>query len=472
MTLIDQRAVNPADWEITAADPGSDAEVWDAPTDLDAEPLRPTGFIEWFVVAQTAIPAILFLPGSQAVRLPVRIGTYALTLIGFAWWWMNRSQRLRHPAHRWLWLALVYLGVMIFHPQTSSPLGGIAQTFLYFAVFSSVFWAPSFVDSPRKLVRLLALLLVCNGINSMVGVLQVYDPDRFMPRELSFAFGDKNALAMVSYVGADGRVVVRPPGLFDTPGAVCGAGTIAALLGLVFALERFAWWKRAAALLFALAGISAIYLSHVRANFVVVVGMMIVYAALLIVQGQRVRATAFAALCIGLVATGLIGASMVGGESIVDRFSSLLDRDPRSLYYESRGEHLTVGFRELWARYPLGAGLARWGMMRGYFGDPGNLDSTALWAEVQPNAWMVDGGIVLLSLYGVALLVTALFEWRLVAAIADHEDRRWAIVVAALNLGTLALIFSFVPFTTQVGLQFWFLEGALLGAMAYRTRYS
>jgi len=29
----------------------------------------PSGFIEWFVVAQTAIPAMLYLPGSQAYRL-------------------------------------------------------------------------------------------------------------------------------------------------------------------------------------------------------------------------------------------------------------------------------------------------------------------------------------------------------------------------------------------------------------------
>jgi hypothetical protein len=34
----------------------------------------------------------------------------------------------------------------------------------------------------------------------------------------------------VTYIGPNGEAIVRPPGLFDTPGAVCGAGTIAALL--------------------------------------------------------------------------------------------------------------------------------------------------------------------------------------------------------------------------------------------------
>jgi hypothetical protein len=51
-----------------------------------------------------------------------------------------------------------------------------------------------------------------------------------------------------------------------------------------------------------------------------------------------------------------------------------------------------------------------------------------------------------------------------------REDRYWAATVAAVNIGTLALVFSFVPFVTQVGLQFWFLEGALHGAMANRPR--
>ena len=48
---------------------------------------------------------------------------------------------------------------------------------VYFAVMSPLFWAPAFVKTPEHLARLLGLLLICSGINSMVGVLQVYDPD-------------------------------------------------------------------------------------------------------------------------------------------------------------------------------------------------------------------------------------------------------------------------------------------------------
>ena len=38
------------------------------------------------------------------------------------------------------------------------------------------------------------------------------------------------------------------------------------------------------------------------------------------------------------------------------------------------------------------------------------------------------------------------------------------------NLGTAALIFTFTPFVTQIGLQFWFLAGALHGLVAGRGR--
>ena len=108
--------------------------------------------------------------------------------------------------------------------------------------------------------------------------------------------------------------------------------------------------------------------------------------------------------------------------------------------------------------------------MSNYFGDPSNLDATPLWAEVQPNAWVIDGGLVFVLLYGAALVAVVARQWRLVARLPDPDDRVWAAAVVAVNVGTMALVFSFVPFTTQVGLQFWFLEGALHGAMAGRLR--
>lgn len=432
--------------------------------------LWPTGFAEWFVVAQTAIPALLFVPGSQALRLPIRIGAYATALLGLALWWLRGQPRIAaHPSHGWLRVCLLWLALMLTHPLTNSLAGGVGQLVLYLAVFCSVFWAPSMVDRRDGLMRILALLLVCNGLNALVGVLQVYDPDRWMPRELSFAFaGNRDALAAATYIGAHGRAIVRPPGLFDTPGAVCGPGTVAALIGLIFALQPIPRWKRAAALVFSALGLAAIYLSHVRANFVITLGMMVVYFVLLVVQRQRAHAATFATCAAAVLVAAFLGSSLLGGESIASRFSTLLDEDPRSLYYAARGQQLSDGFSAIASQYPFGAGLARWGLMNNYFGDPANLDSTPLWAEIQPTAWVIDGGIVFVLIYGAALLAVIGRQWRLVSRLADADDRVWAAAVVAVNAGTIALVFSFVPFTTQVGLQFWFLEGALHGAMAAR----
>jgi hypothetical protein len=126
---------------------------------------------------------------------------------------------------------------------------------------------------------------------------------------------------------------------------------------------------------------------------------------------------------------------------------------------------LEYAFDELLSQYPLGAGLGRWGMISSYAGVS---SSRQIWAEIQPTAWILDGGLFLLVLYSLALLATVLWELKLVRRLPDRDDRLWASAVVAANIGTLALVISFVPFTTQLGLQFWFLEGLLHGAMALK----
>jgi hypothetical protein len=198
--------------------------------------------------------------------------------------------------------------------------------------------------------------------------------------------------------------------------------------------------------------------------------MMLVYGLMLGYQGRRTKAALFASACVGLVVFGLTASVIVGGEGIRDRFSSLLADDPRTIYLNNRGHGMMQGLSELGDKYPFGAGLARWGMMRGYFGNAANLDSTELFAEVQPNAWMLDGGFVLIGLYGMALIVTMVYDWKIVRSIRDPLTQPWVSAIVAANLGTIAMVFSFVPFGTQMGLQFWFLEGVLHGAFIGQMR--
>ena len=355
---------------------------------------------------------------------------------------------------------------MVFHPKMSSLLLE-SQTVLYFAVFCPIFWVPAFVVSRQKLIRVLAILLVCNGLNSVVGVLQVYDPARWMPAQFSNLYRESPLLMEIaSYIGPDGRRIIRPPGLYDTPGAVCGAGTVATLLGLIFALETgIPIWQRAIALGFSFAGIAAIFLSHVRSSFIVTLGMIGVYLGLLALQNQKKRLTGFLGLAGALLAVALSFATLLGGASVEERFMTVFASDPRKFYYENRGQQVESALTNLATEYPMGAGLARWGMSASFFQVP---RSTLLWAEVQPAGWILDGGLPMVILYSLALIATLLWELKLVLRLPDPNDRLWASAVVAVNVGTLALVFTFVPFLTQLGLQFWFLEGLLHGAMAYK----
>jgi hypothetical protein len=259
--------------------------------------------------------------------------------------------------------------------------------------------------------------------------------------------------------------------LFDSAGAVAGAAMVATILGLVFCLEPMAWWKRAVSLGFAVAGMSALYLSHVRAAFVMTLATMVAYLGLLLIQNQKKRLVGFAVLSFGLVAVGLSIATTLGGDSVADRFETLLAEDPRELYYQSRGIQVKSAMTVLVDEYPFGAGLGRWGMLSYYFGESGP-QSRGLFAEVQPNAWMLDGGVPLVALYSLVLIVTLFGDLKLIRSLADPEDRLLATIVVAANVGTLGLVFTFVPFGTAVGMQFWFLEGMLRGAMADRPRFA
>ena len=426
-----------------------------------AVPPSKWGPAEFFVISQTAIPAALYLPGTQGVRVYVRVAAFLISMAFLAWWAFGalgprKRQTLPHPAQPWLLAAIVYTAAMVLHPFTSSTLGGVAQLALYLSVMAPLFWAGAVVRDPDHLARLMTLLLVCNGVNAFVGVMQVYDPGRWMPHEMSrIVTQSQFGLDSVTYMGPNG-LIVRPPGLFDTPGAVAGPGMYAALLGLVFATSAQAWWKRIIALGGSFAGVAAIYLSQVRVSLVVLAIMLGAYVAILTLHQRVKRASTFSIIAGGIVVGTFTFAVVLGGESIIERTYSLFAQDPVSLYSASRGGQLVYTFDDMVATYPLGAGLGRWGMIASYFGT-----KMPMWAEIQVAGWAIDGGIPLLILGIAAPAIALLSVWRLAVSDTNPKVRACAAVVFAANLGTAALIFSFTPFVTQIGLQFWFLAGAV-----------
>ena len=128
------------------------------------------GFLEVFILAQVILPALMYLPRTQALRVPIRIAPFAMGLLGF--FFLFTAKRIKpHPARGILILILLYLAVMIGSPSTNTVMAGFAQVMLYFSVMAPVFWAASLVRSKRQLQRIMAILLICNGINALVGVL-------------------------------------------------------------------------------------------------------------------------------------------------------------------------------------------------------------------------------------------------------------------------------------------------------------
>jgi hypothetical protein len=352
---------------------------------------------------------------------------------------------------------------MLFHPETVTLTAGLAQIGIYLAVVAPLFWAPNFVKSPEHLARLFWILMLCSGANAVVGVLQVYDPARWLPPEFSRVV-TQSALGLgpVTYIGPNGQVIVRPPGLFDTPGAVAGPAMFAAFLGPVFAISPIATWKRALSTAIAGAGFAAIYLSQVRISLVVAVLMLLVYAVVLFRQGRTRRSSQIGLLAAAIVVFSFSLALTLGGASIGERFHSLFADDPLAVYQQARGAQLNYTFAELLFQYPLGAGLGRWGMTASYFGS-GDGRIRPLWAEIQFTGWMIDGGVLMLALYGGALLITASSQWKIAMVSQDSRLATCGAVVLASDLGTAAMIFSFTPFVAQMGIQYWFLAGALHG---------
>lgn len=423
----------------------------------------PWGFAEFFIISQTALPALLFLPGTQAIRLPIRTAAFGISLAAFAWWQIESTVQVRDSkAQSWIAAIVALLALMLFHPMTPSITSGLAQFAVYFAVMAPLFWAPAFIRTPEHLARILWILLICSGCNALVGVLQVYDA-RWLPAEFSRVMtANDAAMGSVTFIGAHGERLVRPPGLFDTPGAVAGPAMSAALLGLIFATSSIAGWKRLLSFVFAIAGLAAIYLSQVRISLVMTLLMMGIYTVTMLRQGRVARATKFGILAGCIVVGGFAIAFALGGPAIRDRVMTLLGGDPLGVYQHARGAQLSLTFNELLFEHPFGAGLGRWGMAALYFGQFTNL-ITPLWAEIQFTGWMIDGGVLLIALYCGALIVTGITQWRVAMISRNPRLAVCAAAVLSANLGIAALIFSFTPFVTQIGLQYWFLAGALHG---------
>jgi len=306
-----------------------------------------------------------------------------------------------------------------------------------------------------------------NFAGAAMGVLQVYFPDRYMPPEFSARLGE-NMLEALSYVGADGRIITRPPGLSDTPGGAAIAGGLTALLGMGLVLHTRKFWHSLALVVMIGVGLAAVYLTQVRSVLLMVIGAAIVVGVLALRQGHVQRALWAFAVGSSLVVGSFIWASSIGGSSVEGRFLGIREQGALSTYQTNRGDFLSRTAGELLDQYPLGAGVGRWGMMHQYFGDPFLPNAESIYVEIQPTGWLLDGGLPMWLLYGGAVLASIASVLGLAFG-RDPDIANIAPLVVAVQLFIVGMSLSGPAFNTQLGILFWGVSAALFGAARGNT---
>jgi hypothetical protein len=429
---------------------------------------RAWGWLEWMILAQTAIPALLFVPGVSPIRTFLRVASFLIALLAWAVVGLSGRKALGRgfPAAPWLAAGAAWLAATaVLHPRNNSLAAGFAQAALNIAILCPALWGGAALRTSRQVPRIMALLLLCNGLSALVGIAQFYRPETFNPPVIPILATQQGLDVMLSFATDDGRRVLRPCGLTDTPGGAATAGSLAALVGLCWALRPMAGWKRLACLGLSLAGATVLYLSQSRSNLIVLVLCIGILAALLVLRRDYRRAGLLSAGGAAIIVAGLAWVFLAGASSAAQRFTALLESRPDQLYYRNRGFFVEDVFTNLIWDYPLGAGLGWWGQTYAYFGDktprPGQ---DWLWIEIQFAAWVIDGGVPLMVIYVAALALAMLDSIRIARTCKDEEIGFWAAVICALGMTVVTQCFSAMPFISPSGVQFWVLAAAVHAA--------
>lgn len=426
---------------------------------------RDWGWVHSFVLMQFIFQILLLFPQFGVLRVPMRIGTFALSLGLLVW------LRGRGPTHPATGAAIGVLVVMVaslcLHPLLNSVTAGLAQCAMYAAIIGPLFWVKRLKITAKGFQWLIFMMWGFHSLSSIFGVLQVYFPGKYQPY-LSSAiqnstYGGENLMIKL----ANGALVYRPMGLTDTPGGAAVAGFYALLLGVGIALRERNPILRIACMGSAAVGLLCIYLSQVRSILVFSGICLICLAVVLLRQGKFGKVTAMAVGVTVLFVATLTWAIAVGGESTVARLSSLFADRADAVYQQNRGHFLENTINVLLPQYPLGAGLGRWGMMNNYFGDKSNSLTQPIWVEIQWTGWLLDGGVPLIIAYVIALAQACFTAWKIAISRNLGDFSMWGGLIFAYNIGAFAITFNYPLFISQGGMEFWLLNSALFVAGYY-----
>ncbi len=391
-------------------------------------------------------------------RVIIRTAAFLFSFVAFVRLFSKPHIFKGYPLRKFAVAIIVILVFSLSHPFTASLLGGMATIGFYFSILSPIFWV-SKLSINSSILRLIAWsVFLFNAVSAGFGVLQIYYPGRFQPALSDVVKNSVFGVEMFSIVLADGTETIRPMGLTDMPG---GAG-VAGLQAFIFGMAIYLCEKRTTRYLGMVGcgiGLFCIYLSQIRSLLILTAVMFIGCILALFLNRERLMATRLLIFGTILFVSTFAWALSVGGEQTRYRFESLLAGSASEVYYQNRGSFLEYTFTKVVPEFPLGAGLARWGMMSYYFGR----DSTVppLWAEIQWTGWVYDGGVPLMVLYFVAALIASKLTFEIACKRTDPWLSRFAMVIFGFNVSVLMQTFGSVPFLSQIGLQFWFLNAVV-----------
>lgn len=428
------------------------------------------GWAEIFIAIQLLWGIVLFVPGAQSYRVYIRALPYVISGVTLAYYFRRQTGEPLAQCAKWLLVSFGLLLVNLLQP-TTHMLAGVGQIVFQISIAAPAFWMARAVRSERRLTLFLWVLFASSFIASAVGVLQVYYPERFLPPEFSALAQTLNPdlISALSYVGADGRHIVRPPGLSDIPGGAAVSAMMTMVLGLTLAMRpNQPWFARAASAIGGAVGMTTLFLTHVRSLSLLAAGGIAFCAVLQFRQGRRVQGAVSVAVGLALMAGAYVWAVSVGGDAVADRFLGLLNDGVIRTFEESRGLTIRYTLTEMLLEFPFGAGLGRWGMMQTLFGDPTMWQAPAIHAETQPTGWLLDGGVPLLFLYIGALAIALRYSYRLATDSRLGRLQDVATVLLCVQLTIVGLCLSGPVFNNQLGIQFWAVTGALAGAAGLR----
>ena len=440
----------------------------DSEEHTDAPPDLLWGRVTWidgFIAMQFLWGALIFLPGAQQYRGYIRGLPYVVSLGMLARYAIRPGNRVSLARGGGLIVcALVLLVVNLLNPRSQLN-AGIAQCVFQLSIAAPLFWAPKAVRSRAVLERALMLVFVLNAASAGLGILQVYFPDRFMPPEFSSLGLQLNQyyISGLTYTGSDGRVIVRPSGLTDQPGAAATAGALTAIIGLGLLLRRRRPVPVMAILAAVTVGFAAIYLSQVCSTLLATIGACALLSLVALRRGRFAGASWVLLTGGTIVVASFMWATSVGGQSVTNRFVRLQGTGAVEAYRTDRGIFVSQTVGELLDQYPLGAGVGRWGMINTYFGSRTEYGAAPLYVEIQITGWLLDGGVPMWLFYGGATLLSVWAAFSLTKA-RNPAFVEVAIIALAVQAYILVLCMGSPMFNTQMGTIFWTLAGALHGA--------